>query len=247
MLEYLQKKKSKNWLENTVTKKLTSKYTCEYCNKSYVKESTLLAHMCEPKRRWLQKDEKRVQLGLYAFQRFYKLSAGHKKDKKYEDFVKSSFYNACVKFGSFVNNVRPLYPDKYIDYVVTSNVKLDHWCREEMYEKYAIELICKEGVETALERSIQTMEAWAKEKESVYNHYFLYASTNRITWDIKDGKISPWLVLNCSSGKAALNNFNDEQLGMLGNVLDPQHWALRFKRQPKDVELVKQIVKEATL
>ena len=203
--------------------------------------------MCEPKRRWLQKDEKRVQLGLYAFQRFYKLSAGHKKDKKYEDFVKSSFYNAFVKFGSFVNNVRPLYPDKYIDYVVTSNVKLDHWCREEMYEKYAIELICKEGVETALERSIQTMEAWAKEKESVYNHYFLYASTNRITWDIKDGKISPWLVLNCSSGKAALNNFNDEQLGMLGNVLDPQHWALRFKRQPKDVELVKQIVKEATL
>jgi hypothetical protein len=227
--------------------KLTSKHTCEYCGKSYVKESTLLAHMCEPKRRWLQKDEKRVQLGLYAFQRFYKLSAGHKKEKTYEDFVKSSFYNAFVKFGSFVNNVRPLYPDKYIDYVVTSNVKLDHWCREEMYERYAIELIRKEGVETALERSIQTMEAWAKEKSSVYNHYFSYASTNRITWDIKDGKISPWLVLNCASGKQALNNFNDEQLGMLGNVLDPQHWALRFKRQPSDVELVKQIVKEAKI
>ena len=148
--------------KSTVTKKLTSKYTCEYCDKRYVKESTLLAHMCEPKRRWLQKDEKRVQVGFYAFQRFYKLSAGHKKDKTYEDFVKSSFYNAFVKFGSFVNNVRPLYPDKYIDYVVTSNVKLDHWCREEMYEKYAIELIRKEGVETALERSIQTMVEWAK-------------------------------------------------------------------------------------
>jgi hypothetical protein len=128
--------------------------------------------MCEPKRRWLQKDEKRVQVGFYAFQRFYKLSAGHKKDKTYEDFVKSSFYNAFVKFGSFVNNVRPLYPDKYIDYVVTSNVKLDHWCREEMYEKYANELIRKEGVETALERSIQTMVTWAKDKESAYNHYF---------------------------------------------------------------------------
>jgi uroporphyrinogen-III decarboxylase len=143
--------------------------------------------------------------------------------------------------------VRPLYPDKYIDYVVTSNVKLDHWCREEMYEKYAIELIRKEGVETALERSINTMVKWAKEKDSVYNHYFSYASTNRITWDIKDGKISPWLVLNCKTGKTALNNFNDEQLGMLGAVLDPSHWALRFKRQPSDVELVKQVVKEANL
>ena len=212
-----------------------------------MKESTLLAHMCEPKRRWLQKDEKRVTIGFYAFQRFYRLSAGHKKEKTYEDFVKSSFYNAFVKFGSFVNNVRPLYPDKYIDYVVTSNVKLDHWCREAMYEKYAIELICKEGVETALERSINTMVEWAKDKDSTYNHYFLYASTNRITWDIKDGKISPWLVLNCSSGKAALSNFNDEQLSMLGAVLNPSHWALRFKRQPKDVELVKQVAKEANL
>ena len=203
--------------------------------------------MCEPKRRWLQKDEKRVQVGFYAFQRFYKLSAGHKNDKTYEDFVKSSFYNAFVKFGSFVNNVRPLYPDKYIDYVVTSSVKLDHWCREEMYEKYAIELIRKEGVETALERSINTMVEWADKNQSVYNHYFNYVSLNKFTWDIKDGKISPWLVLNCKSGKAALNKLNEEQLNMLTNVLDPQHWALRFKRQPKDVELVKQVAKEAGL
>ena len=212
-----------------------------------MKESTLMAHMCEPKRRWLQKDEKRVTIGFYAFQRFYKLSAGHKKEKTYEDFVKSSFYNAFVKFGSFVNNVRPLYPDKYIDWVVTSNVKLDHWCREAMYEKYAIELIRKEGVETALERSIQTMVEWAKEKEAAYNHYFLYVSTNRMTWDIKDGKISPWLVLNCTSGKQAVGKLNDEQLSMLSSVLDPAHWALRFKRQPKDVELAKQIVHEAKI
>jgi hypothetical protein len=203
--------------------------------------------MCEPKRRWLQKDEKRVQVGFYAFQRFYKLSAGHKKDKNYDEFVKSSFYNAFVKFGSFVNNVRPLYPDKYIDYVVTSGVKLDHWCKEEMYEKYAIDLIRKEGVETALERSINTMSEWATKHDSVYNHYFHYVSLNKLTWDIKDGKISPWLVLNCASGKQALGKLNDDQLNMLTNVLDPQHWALRFKRQPKDVELVKQVVKEASI
>jgi hypothetical protein len=203
--------------------------------------------MCEPKRRWLQKDEKRVTIGFYAFQRFYKLSAGNKKEKTYGEFVKSSFYNAFVKFGSFVNNVRPLYPDKYIDYVVTSNVKLDHWCREEMYEKYANELIRKEGVQTALERSIDTMVNWAKENNSLYNHYFEHASTNRITWDIRDGKISPWLVLNCKTGKTALNNFNDEQLTMLSTVLEPSHWAMRFKRNPRDVDLVRQVVKEAKL
>ena len=227
---------------------MTSKYTCEYCNKSYSKESTLIAHMCEPKRRWLQKDEKRVQVGLYAFQRFYILSAGNKKEKSYEEFVKSSFYNAFVKFGSFVNNVRPLYPDKYIDYVVTSNVKLDHWCREEMYEKYAIELIRKEGVETALERSVMTMMEWADENDNAtWNHYFYYVSLNRAVWHLKDGKISPWLVLNCKSGKEMLGKFTNEQLEMVYHVMDPQHWAMRFKRNPKDVELVKDVVKESNL
>lgn len=212
-----------------------------------MREKTLAAHMCEPKRRWLQKDEKRVRYGLYAFQRFYALSAGTKKEKTYEDFAKSPYYNAFVKFGSFVSNVKPLYPEKYIDYVVTSGVKLDHWCRDEMYEKYALELILKEDVTTALERSVNNMMTWAEEKGSAWNHYFNYVSTNRAVWDIKDGKISPWLILNCRSGKEMLSKFNDEQLALVYHVINPEHWALRFKRQSKDVELVKEIVKESKL
>lgn len=212
-----------------------------------MREKTLAAHMCEKKRRWLQKDEKRVRYGLYAFQRFYKLSAGAKKEKTYEEFCSSSYYNAFVKFGSFISNVQPLYPEKYIDYVVTSGVKLDHWCRDEMYEKYALDLILKEDVTTALERSVQHMMNWAEEKNSIWNHYFFYVSLNRAVWDIKDGKLSPWLVLNCKSGKEMLNKFNDEQLELVYHVINPQHWALRFKRQPSDVQLVKDIVKESGL
>ena len=222
-------------------------YKCEYCKTGFVREKTLMSHVCEKKRRALQKDEKRVRLGFYAFNQFYKLSAGAKKDKTYEEFCNSQYYNAFVKFGSFVNNVKPLYPEEYINYVVTSGVKLDQWCREEMYEKYATELIRKEGVETALERSINTMVEWAEENNSVWNHYFLYASPNRVVWHIRDGKVSPWLILNCKTGKEMLSKFNDEQLNMIYHVLDPQHWSLRFKRQKDDVKLVKDVVKRSKL
>ena len=222
-------------------------YVCEYCNTGYTRETTLAVHMCQPKRRALQKNEKRVQLGLYAFNQFYKLSAGAKKQKTYEDFCKSPYYNAFVKFGSFINNVKPLYPQKYIDYVVTSGVKLDHWCREEMYEKYALGLIKKEGVQTALERSIITMMEWADENNSQWNHYFNYVSLNRAIYHIKDGKVSPWLILNCKSGKQMMGKFNDEQLEIIYNVMDPQHWARRFQKQVNDVETVKEVVKESNL
>ena len=238
--------KTCEWL--STMKQNDKPYKCEYCGSSYVREKTLFAHMCEKKRRALQKDEKRVRYGFYAFGRFYKLSAGNKKEKTYEDFCKSPYYNAFVKFGSFLNNVQPLYPEKYIDYVVTSGVKLDHWCRDEMYEKYAIELIQKEGVETALERSVMTMMEWADENDPApWNHYFEHVSLNRAVWHIKDGKISPWLLLNCKSGKEMLSKFNDEQLNMIFHIVDPSHWALRFKRQLRDVELVKEVVKESSL
>ncbi len=222
-------------------------YVCEYCGSSFVKEKTLVVHVCEQKRRALQKDEKRVRLGFYAFNQFYKLSAGAKKEKTYKEFCKSPYYNAFVKFGSFVSNVKPLYPEKYIDYVVTSGVKLDHWCREELYEKYALELILKEGVETALERSVKNMMDWADDKTAPWNHYFHHVSLNRAVWDIKDGKVSPWLILNCKSGKEMLSKFNNEQLELVYNVINPEHWAMRFKRQPTDVNLVKEVSKEGKL
>ena len=204
--------------------------------------------MCEKKRRALQKDERRVRYGFYAFQRFYEISMNTKNAKTYEEFCNSPYYNAFVKFGSFISNVKPLYPEKYIDYVVRSGVKLDHWCKEEMYEKYAVELIRKEGVETTLERSVQTMLEWASENEPApWNHYFQHVSLNRAVWHIKDGKISPWLVLNCKSGKEMLSKFNDEQFTMVYHVMDPEHWAMRFKRSPKDIALVKDVAKESNL
>ena len=204
--------------------------------------------MCEKKRRALQKDEKRVRHGFYAFGRFYKLSAGAKKEKTYEEFCASPYYNAFVKFGSFISNVKPLYPEKYIDWVVKSGVKLDHWCKDALYEKYVLELILKEDVATALERSVKTMMEWAEENEpAAWNHYFNYISLNRAVWHIKDGKISPWLLLNCASGKAMLGKFNNEKLEMVFHVINPEHWAMRFKRLPRDVELAKQVAKESAL
>jgi hypothetical protein len=203
--------------------------------------------MCEQKRRHLAKDEKHVKIAYMAYVRFYQLTQKFQGIKTYEDFSKSPYYNAFIKFGSFVSNVNPMYPDHYIDWVVTSGVKLDHWCREELYDKYVLDLIKTEAVETALERSIKHMMDWAEANNSVWNHYFSYVSINRASYDIRDGKVSPWLILNSSTGKGLLAKFSDEQLEAISAVIDPQFWVRKFKKQPADVELVKQVLKESNL
>ena len=209
-----------------------------------MKERTLISHLCEQKRRALQKDEKRVQAGYMAFNRFFQLTQNAKKKKSYEEFCKTSYYNAFVKFGSFVNNVNPLYPDKFIDYVIKSGVKLDHWCRDELYEKYLYDMLKVEPVEAAVQRTIATMIEWGEVNSANYTHYFNYVNLNRAVHDIKNGKISCWVMLNCRSGKEMLSKFSDDQLDMIAPALDMPHWVKRFRETPADVALVKEICKE---
>ena len=220
-------------------------FNCVHCNKAFMKEKTLYAHMCENKRRAMQKDEKRVQAGMMAFNRFFRLTQGAKKDKTYDDFIKSPYYNAFVKFGSFINNVMPIYPDKFMDYVIKSGVKLDQWCRDELYETYLYEMIKTEPVESAVQRSLQTMMEWGDISQAQFNHYFNYVNLNRAVHDIRNGKISPWLLLNCASGKKMLNNFSNEQLDLIAPAFDLPFWLKKFKQVPADIILVKEICDEA--
>ena len=222
-------------------------FECQYCKGRFVKESTLMVHVCESKRRALAKTDKHVVLGFETYNTFYQKTQNFHGKKTYDDFCKSPYYNAFVKFGSFVSNVKPLYPDKFITYVVTSGTKLDHWCRDDLYDKYVVELIRTESVETALERSITHMLEWSDANNSQWNHYFSYVSLNRAMYDIKDGKVSPWLVLNSNQGKLMIKRFNDEQLAAVGSVLDIPFWFNKFKQLPTDVELVKTVVKESNL
>ncbi len=222
-------------------------FVCQYCKHGYTKESTLVTHVCEQKRRYLAKDEKHVRIGYDTFIRFFKLTQNNKVEKTYDEFAHSPYYNAFVKFGSYVSNVNPLYPDHYIDWVIRSNVKLDHWCKDALYEKYVLELIHTEPVEVALDRSVKHMQKWAENNKSQWNHYFRYVSPNRAMFDIKDGKVSPWLVLNSSTGKTLLSNLNDIQLSAISSVIDPLVWVKRFKSNKTDLDLVKHVVKQGEL
>ena len=131
--------------------------------------------------------------------------------------------------------------------MVKSGIKLDHWCRDEIYETYIIDLIKSEPSESAVQRSIKTMMDWADSNNSVWEHYFQYVNLNRATHDIKEGLVSPWLVLNTKSGKEMLKKMNDEQLEIISSTIDPTFWVRKFKALPADIELVKDIVREAKI
>ena len=222
-------------------------YKCEYCGKPFAKEKTFLVHICEQKRRHLSKNEKHVQAAMMVYQKFYSIAQRNAKARTFDDFASSPYYTAFVKFGSFIVNTNPIYPELFVEWVIKSGVKLDHWCRDELYDKYVSELIKDEPADGAIQRTIKTMMDWGETNKAAWEHYFAYVNLNRATHDIKEGLVSPWVLLNTKAGKEMLSKMNDEQLTILAPVIDPQHWKRRFKAHPADLELVKEVIKEANI
>lgn len=216
-------------------------FKCVHCGKSFMKDKTLISHLCERKRRALQQNEKRVQTGFYAFNRFWQLTHNSKKSKTYDEFADSGYYNAFVKFGSYINNIDPVYPDKFIEYVIKNGVKLDHWTKDSVYEKYLIEVLRTEPVESALQRTVKTMMEWGDEHNANYAHYFNYVSLNKAVHDIINGKISCWLILNTQAGKTMIQKMTDEQLALISPFFDVKFWLKKFKEHPADVALISEI------
>ena len=225
----------------------STKFKCPYCGSEFTRERTLQVHMCEPKRRYLQKNEKWVQNAFMVFQRFYEIHQKNHKKKTYEQFCESPYYNAFVKFGRYIMHINPLYPEKYIDYVMLSKVKLDHWANDALYETYLIDTLKREPVEAALKRSITTMMDWADEQNAQWSDYFRLANRNRAVQHIQQGKISPWLLLGCKAGKNLLKSLNDEQLQMTARFISPEFWTAKFKSYPADHLFVQETAKEAKI
>ena len=223
------------------------KIVCKYCSKEFRKESTLLAHQCEPKRRWLQEKETGVQLGLRAYLRFYEMSQGSAKTKSYADFVSSSYYSAFVKFGQYIVQIRAINPAAYIEWTLKNVKKIDHWTKETYYDTYLYEYLRKEHPNDALDRTFAEMQKWADANNKPFNTIFTSGVSNKVCSMIVNGRISPWILYNCPNGIEFLSKLNTEQLSLVFRFIDPDFWQQKFKNYVADTAFISMVLSEAAV
>jgi hypothetical protein len=225
-------------------------FNCKYCEKPFRKETTLLAHLCEAKRRHNQRDETGVQWGLKAYLRFYEFSQGSAKLKSYEDFAKSPYYNAFVKFGRHCVNIRCIHFTSFTDFLLKNNKKLDNWCSDRLYTEWLPEYLKREATSDALERALKEMTEYADthpELKNGFSDYFRYGNANRVCYHISTGRISPWILYNCRSGIEFLEELNEEQTLIVLPWIDPDFWQKKFTDYLADTLWVKDILEKAGL
>lgn len=222
-------------------------FTCEFCNKSFVKESTLFVHKCEKKRRFMQRNEKHVQLGFRSYQLFYKISTNAKKDKTYDDFCKSQYYTAFVKYGNYCVDLRIDDVPSLTEFLLDNRVRVDRWTSDREYIKWVKHRQKNESVERAIERSVMFLQEYCQEHNILFNRYFDDVSVNVIIFHITSGKLSPWIIFASQKAQALLDCISSEHIKMILDFVDVNYWQKKIELNPRDFNWVSELMMEANL
>jgi len=207
-------------------------HVCVFCGRAFSKESTISKHLCEQGRRFKQKSEKHVMIGFQAYIKFYEISQPGPKQKTYEEFAKSPYYLALVRFGQYTLDVKCFNALAYATWLITNSCPIDKWNSDKIYTAFLQEWITVEDHYDAASRTLGAMADWADEKESVFNHYFHYATSSRIINDISNGRISPWVIYNSKSGPEWLETLTPEELSIIWTWINSDKWKNIFLKHP---------------
>jgi hypothetical protein len=226
-----------------LVEKTKSKFVCEFCEKSFAREESIAVHMCEQKRRYHERNEPGVRIGLQAYLKFYEHSGS--RNRSFDDFAKSSYYRAFVKFGRYCVDVNVINPTQFMTWLLKNNKKIDRWCSDQLYTEYLIEYLKFESVEDALTRALLESIAWGDETGCPDRDFLRYGNINRICHHITTGKISAWVLYNCSAGEEFLNRLPAEQLPMIWSYIDTDQWHSVIRGRPADQQYVREILSKA--
>ena len=220
-------------------------YVCEYCKKEFVKETSIAVHMCEPKRRRMQKDEAGVRLGFQAYIKFYETMQGSAKNKTHDDFCESAYYKAFVKFGRYCVNTNVINPGQFMNSLLKNGKKIERWCSDQIYTEYLIQYVLVEAVDDALKRAVEHSMKWEETTGHPAKDMLRYGNANALCYDITAGRISPWVIYNSNSGVEFLGNLSTEQVSIIWPYINSDAWHKKFSNYPADQEFVKDILTKA--
>ena len=223
----------------------TEEFRCEHCNRTFVRSNTLLKHLCEPKRRWMDRDRPSNRIAYLAWSKFYQQYQPRSKKKEYRDFASSAYYGAFVKFGTYCVDVGVVNPLMYSDWLLKEKVPVDNWASDKHYGRYLIEYTRLEDGMDAVKRSVETLLKFSEEDNLHLGDVLKFTNANKLCHKIVAGKISPWLLFNSDSGREFLSTLNSGQTEMIFEYINPDIWNIKFKRDTETVSNVRNLLKQA--
>lgn len=221
--------------------------SCEHCGRTFIRESTLLKHLCEQKRRWLDRDRPANRIGYGAWKNYYNSHHPNKKSTEYKDFLNSHYYGAFIKFGIYCTDIGAINPTAFAGWLVKNNVPIDSWPSDRSYTKYLAEYLRAEDPYEAVRRSLDVLLDISNAEGLRLGDVFKYSNSNKLCHLVTCGKISPWVLYHSLGGVNFLGKLDSSQVALVSDYIDPEKWNIKFKRDPVQVTEIKALLDKTGL
>lgn len=223
-------------------------YKCKYCDRDFIRETTLMKHLCDKKRRMLDKDLKQNRIAYQSWLIFRKLSiANVKHDKPYDDFIKNKYFTDFMKLAKHIIDLHIEKPDEFVRYLIMNSISINDWSKAVVYETYIKDRTKKETAERAIERSLLNIKEWAERTGNDWHEYFAKVSTVDAVQDIRMGRISPWCTFATDQGSRLIDRMEPGQIETLIEYMEPQSWRAKVMRQREDALWVQEVFNKAEI
>ena len=233
-------------MKKNVVSETTDELHCGHCNRTFVKPGTLFKHLCEPKRRWMDKDRPANRIGFMAWSKFYQqYQPTAKKKKEYIDFIASTYYGGFVRYGTYCAEVGVVSPLNYVDWLLKEKISIDNWTSDRNYGRYLIEYLRLEDGMDAVKRSVESLLKLAEAENLQVGDVLRYAGKNKLCHKIVGGHISPWLLFNSEGGQYFLSSIDPGQTEMIFEYINPDLWNIKFMRDSETVKEIQGVLKQA--
>jgi hypothetical protein len=126
-----------------------------------------------------------------------------------------------------------------------NQIKIDSWCSDTNYTKFLIEYLKTEDPLDAIARSIEATMTISKDSGIETKDCLRYANRNKLAYAVTTGKISPWMLYQSESGVKFLEELDESQQKMIIDYINPEQWAIKFRRNTEMVTQVKELLNAA--
>lgn len=222
-----------------------------HCGRDFAKETTLIGHACERKRRLSQESDIGVNWGYRAYVTFRNHTCQSSTDRySYADFTTNRYYQQFVKFGRYCHAVKCLNFESYLKYLLKKNIKWNKWTSDQVYEIWLQDYVYLENVNDAIARSVINMtniKQYFQTDDFQISDFFTVVNHNRVCSGIAMGQISPWVIYHCKSGQDFLASLNLDQEKNILPYIDPCRWQKKFQEHTDDVAVAKQVLEKLGL
>lgn len=216
-------------------------FVCKHCFQSFSTEDRYQRHFCDKMKRAEELKSVLGQAALHYYSKWFSLQK--RAVPKFDTFVKSQFFKPFMKFAHFAKAVRLADVDEYISLMIQLNYPPVMWTMEPVFALYLEHLIYNRPPIKQIELSIKTLQKMADMAECDVDKLFDTLVLNDFIDMIKQGKLTPWLMMKSIRFRVLVEQSTEEEQKILETIIKAEYWAEKFKSNPEVVEFAKKCAK----